>query len=939
MKQILFFFCMVIQMVFFSCNKENDSFIESPFFDIKLEGDVCNVPVKGLVKEFSVETNLPELKVTPLVSEGYTWCSLISRRDESDKVISLELNVAENGDVDKREAAFVIGGQGVENDTLRIVQLGTDPLVLTDVASKSFSAGEQEFVLKVTANVPYEVSNLSSWFLLQSNADTRGLVESTYVYKVAANSTLSPRTDTIYVRGKEVGDTILVKIPVEQAAAELEEMLPDDIKHSVASVVQVQGEYHSGNAAENTIDNNYDTYFITQSHKSGTVIFEYTMAPDVQRVDYVLLHAKKGAAPTTKLCKGRLYYKSDIVKDWTFCASFDTTEIVPMIRLDVNLVKPTHFKLELERNTVTYRNVALAEFECYEKIERADYDLDADKIIFEDDVFSVLRSGVTAEDIQKITHPVVRSVAQELLAGTYSKEFRSRTYHSIKNPSTVGSELTIGKRSICDNPTGIFFQKNRKYIIFVGKSLGNNKLNLHIRDWREGGGNITYTLLPGLNEINNTMEGNGYIQYWTPTDEPFPDVNIHVCYGDEIGFWDVRAGHTNADWKRILTTANATVQRLDITNAMMDMLGEYVQMCNTVNAFNTYCPQDIESVVALHDELMRIEYAMMGLFKYNAVPRNRMLGVRSWGGNPNWNGTNANFPNREKEWFDKAAFLNKIWVFGHEFGHGNQVAQMKIPGWNEVSNNIFAYQVQCIMAGKMDRFSYDKYLREVVVTGDEYFAHGDPWIMLAPLGQLSLFFTLTDTSVPWHKPDFWADVHWAAIQDKTTGNNYGLSYVNFMRRCMDASGYDLRDFFRKMGMLREVNRKLWSYGGDKQVKITKEMVEELEKYGATKAPLPGRAVIYYIADSNLALFNARQPIQGSLGQGLTDDGTFKIVSHAVWKNVVAYETYAGDRLVEVVVSGKDLSENGSTKIPYPSGSTRIEAVAWNGDRTLVYGKR
>ena len=53
-----------------------------------------------------------------------------------------------------------------------------------------------------------------------------------------------------------------------------------------------------------------------------------------------------------------------------------------------------------------------------------------------------------------------------------------------------------------------------------------------------------------------------------------PAVKVHVCYGNEIGFWDVRAGHTNEDWKRILNLANICVQRLNVTNAMLDVLGE-----------------------------------------------------------------------------------------------------------------------------------------------------------------------------------------------------------------------------------------------------------------------------------------------------------------------------------------------------------------------------
>ena len=65
----------------------------------------------------------------------------------------------------------------------------------------------------------------------------------------------------------------------------------------------------------------------------------------------------------------------------------------------------------------------------------------------------------------------------------------------------------------------------------------------------------------------------------------------------------------------------------------------------------------------------------------------------------------------------------------------------------------------------------------------------------------------------------------------------------------------------------------------------------------------------------------------------------KTVSHSVWKNVVAFETYAGNELVEVCIVGTGTIDNSSTFIRYPKGATRIEAVSWDGKRTLVCGTR
>ena len=944
------------------------------FLKTELEENILNIPIEGKSEQVDIYTNLDILTLSPVKSEGYDWCRMEIFMTASEKNL-LTITVSPNKGAGKREAEFSLSGKGVEPIHLKIVQLGTTPDILVDSESKTLTAVEQEFSLKVTANVAYELMNNKDWLQLQeTNDDTRAMAEKVFHYKVSKNNGLAYRRDTIYIKTMEDGTPLVVKVPVEQEPSEIDDVIPEDIKVKVASVVLIQGNTYGKSVIGNTIDGDLGTAYSSAKGDNRSVIVEFTLEDGTERVDYVVLHQNKVASSPNQLTKGTLYYKSAVVTEWTQCATFDETEIVPSIRLDVKVGKPLKFKLELARTQPelpALPNVSFAEFECYQFAEGGDFNLEADMQYFEDDVFSVLKAGVTVEDIHKITHPMVKAVAQELLNQTYTKEFRSRTYKSCKDPSVVGQELTIGKRSICDNPTGLFFQKDKTYVVFVGSSIGEGNIKLFIKDWRENGGQQTIALKAGLNMIVPTIEGMGYIQYWTPTDASLPAVNIHVCYGNEIGFWDLKAGHTNADWKRILPMAVTKSQQLNLMNAMIDVLGEHVQLVNTVNAFSLYCPDDIEAILDMHDELMLIEYSMMGLVKYNAVPANRMLGVRSWSGNPSWNGTSANYPNDELVMLNKAAFLNQIWLFGHEFGHGNQVSQMKTAGWAEVTNNIYAQEAmyrmnngECrIEHGQYKRAEYgdnvygdrfNAYFHESMIDNHPYLTHGgefvsdergeyyslDPFMTLAPLWQLSLFFQHTNKSVPWHKPDFWADVHWGAINDHTnTSSNYGLQYMNFMKRAMDACGYNLCDFFEKMSLLHEMDMRVGGYGDPKRVTITKAMMDEIKAYGKKYASIPENAMIHYISGNSLEFFNKRQPVQGVYGQGITETGSSKVISHAVWKNAVVYETYANDKLMEVGISGTGSVNNSSTLVRYPEGATRIEAVAWNGQRTLVFGSR
>ena len=72
--------------------------------------------------------------------------------------------------------------------------------------------------------------------------------------------------------------------------------------------------------------------------------------------------------------------------------------------------------------------------------------------------------------------------------------------------------------------------------------------------------------------ITPANSGNGYIQYWTRDDAGDTDVDIHFCFGKQIGYWDVRRGDTDATWPEILERAKRSAA--DIPNAMMDILGQ-----------------------------------------------------------------------------------------------------------------------------------------------------------------------------------------------------------------------------------------------------------------------------------------------------------------------------------------------------------------------------
>lgn len=730
-----------------------------------------------------------------------------------------------------------------------------------------------------------------------------------------------------------------------------------DIKINIASAELIYGTVYRSNPLNMSIDNDYSTNYGAGKIETpnDSVIIKYKLS-DVQNLDYVRLYQRKPLRESSAFSKGSVWIQQNGNEHWELKKQFEVA-YGQDVEAEINATNVQNIKITLYRSAAN-NNVALGEFECYQRASREGAIQYAQKY-FTDATYSELTSGVTLEALSNIRDTTLRKAAVEMFNKTYAKEFRVRTYQSNLDPSLEARVLTIGKRSIYENATGIFLEAGKEHIIFVSGAA--NSFPMAICDFRNPQVVSTITLKEGINFITPTNSGNAYIQYWRKDSTPLNPVKIHFCNAIELGFWDVRQGHTDEDWKRILKLAVDNSAKHQITNAMISIAGERVQLINTVGAFEKYTAEKISETVSMHDELLYHEYVMMGLVKNNAVPQNRLLGKRSWGGNPNWAGVAANYPNSEQRMLDRSNFIPGIWVFAHEFGHANQIGQMTNGGWTEVTNNLYATYAQYQMCdrnnlrlehesiqgkGSVRRIvggRFNSYLREAFINKKLYFQHGggvnsdgvsfsDPFVSLVPLWQMTLYFMITN-----ERPNFWADVHWATIKG-TNASSWGGRYINFMKRCIDASGMNLCDYFINMGLLKESERLVGDYGGPKQVNLTATMVQEVLNYAQGK-PKPSSPVMGYISANSVHMYKNKLRLSGTFNTGLTLNNGGLTVSHSVWQNAVAYETYKDNQMIDICISGTGDRFNSTTFVEFPEGATRIEAVGYDGTRILVYGKR
>ena len=217
-----------------------------------------------------------------------------------------------------------------------------------------------------------------------------------------------------------------------------------------------------------------------------------------------------------------------------------------------------------------------------------------------------------------------------------------------------------------------------------------------------------------------------------------------------------------------------------------------------------------------------------------------------------------------------------------------------------------------------------------VVEGKLWPLQEDAFVKLCPLWQLMLYYRMAPTA-SWYKPDWYGDVAEIVRNTDETGMSHGQLQLNFMRNVCDVVGEDLTEFFSKVGMLKPINERIDDYGYT-WLTITQDECDELKKY-ASQYPKPISPVVYYLTANSLEAFEKQLP------------GVFKVnslrckVLSGSWENAVVFETYKGETLTHVAMAGSGSENKEFTSVCYPEGSTRIEAVGWDGSRTLVYGSR
>lgn len=957
--KLLFLLTLHVCLIHCSCKKEESSPL--PFLEVAETDLTVNFPAEAIDKEISIQTNVDDWSVAC----DQDWCQ-VSTTNEGQKYIVVKVH--ENETFDVREASIMIKAANL-SETIKVAQLGTKPAILLATKKQTIGFKAQTISVDVTTNVNLEIIFSENW--IQHHEGTKStkvdLVDLIYDFDVdQLQEDVTVRSAKIFFKqkGGDLTDSVIIKQALtlsDDYNPESADVFEKDRKITIQSVsLTPSDKYQGGEEAAKTIDGDLGTLYHSPwagMQDKPAITLEYTLDPaDATIANYVVLHPR--TSETNGIIKSATIWINTeedptYVQVGTIEAPLSNNPLVA--RFTTPVVNPRHIKVVI---TDAYSGdagkyyVSLAEFECYES--RTMNAIEDDLVYFTDNTCSELRSGTTMNDIANIQNPFLQNIAAYLMAGKYSTEYRVQEYEPYREVSDLAKELKTSSYCQFENPTGMYFNKGEDLVVFVGPTNGET-VGLRVTDFGQSGDDYSYPLDEGINVLTMAGNGNGYVNYYTSNYQTADNIKIHIASGHVNGFFDV-SRHTEEDGKQLLDNA---------VGGIMDIVGDRTQLAYSVNSLKNHCYGRMKDLIEVYDSIIGSEQTMMGLRKYHRLPKNHMFGRVIWNGFMHADGWGAAFHDDTMgDVANPTNVRNNNWGIAHEFGHVNQVRPgMKWVGTSECTNNIYSAWAQYCYSPSHLRLEHENvggaiggrfnaFLNNGLILGQEWGIQagpdraygadnegkwgGDHFVKLVPLWQLHLYYHIAGEGNSWYKPYFWADIFEKVRNTDESSLTDGELQINFVKNACDAVQQDLSDFFIKIGMLKEIDKLLDDYGTARKT-ITQTMIDEAISY-AKQYPKPETDVIYYISGNSIDAFKNKQTVSGQFNTGVTGTTT-KQVSHNDWKNVVVFETYEGDKLTKITMVGTGSSGNTFTKVPYPSGSTRIEAVGYDGTRNLVFGSR
>lgn len=590
---------------------------------------------------------------------------------------------------------------------------GATPMI---VAPHQLPVGymERTICYDITANIPYEVSSDQAWATVRKGTD--GTI---YVH-LTQNYNSSDRTAVISLTNSEMGVTQTINIVQQRDNSAT--TIPT-APHITPQSATANTENSTAEGIAKTIDGNTSTFWHSKwsgtkfevSENNPAVItykFRVAAADSIDYINYIPRQDSQNGA----FGKVEMYMRLIGETDTKLYGTYDwgQTQTAKTITFEKS-VKPAEITFKIYSGYGGW--ACCAEMEFVQKTP-----VHSDFGIFEDELYTKLKDGVTLGDIESMTNPFAKSLAMNIFNGQYDMNYRVAKFPCKLSVQTLAARWkTPGKYyDQTEGVTGISFGPGTHAVIVKGLPEGKNA-TLKLVSWYNGivGGNFdggnpqekSYPLSNGMNIIKFDPEkdftylnkGNGgkylrdydalgYISY-EDSENPaaYNDIEIHFVNGEVNGYLSL--DKTNDEMHEI--TANAK-------NYCMDVFGRKAHQVWTSQGLHDYCRAIDGSIgyrqyMNIIDSLVQWEHDLLGFTKYNMQPDNRTFAYVNFTYYMFQGGRGVSFhQDQESRVLNCEKMANRdddaIWGLSHEWGHQHQMHPYFCwKGMAEVTNNMNAY--------------------------------------------------------------------------------------------------------------------------------------------------------------------------------------------------------------------------------------------------------
>ena len=683
--------------------------------------------------------------------------SWIHAKKEGDQ--KLTITVDESDRPSTREGTVEVKAASNAVAILSVRQLGYGKGILLSATEAQTEANGGVVTVSVTTNCDVAAEPDVDW--VREQFDTRAshpekTKERTFL--VAENGGDKSRTATITFREDVDGNSDFEPVTFTISQKGFGDYAPGDpgpVADVAVNHVQVkptsatESEAAAGHGIELTYDGRYDTYYTTDMFKS-TPSATLTYYFDNESISIIKYTARKdGSTYGSNWSRVTVSYQSAGSSEWTTVGAYSFNGDTTLeLNTSIHNVAALRFVTGGDNSYVS-----AAEMEFFKLSDEVfDY-----STLFTDRSCSVLRDGVTDEDIAACKFMFYRNIARWLKAGTYNTDFRVGDFKAYESPDRHSNEYGTMPVSLIDNPTGMVVNKDEEVVV-LAELHGRTNVFLRVvpfytTGW--GGRQQTQTLKEGLNILKMPTDGHVYVDYHFNSDDwrTAEPVRIHFASGGKVnGYYDSQNPEHKAKGYRSILNA-ATNYRT------FDAVGRYVHLVYERSQFSGV--RDLDDLLDAYDEMLfRAQIFNGQMVRKNQyvdgdMRHNRVMFYIGYG-NLNGNMFTSHYyicvpinNGAVADAIDNVNFRSeRCQIAVHEFGHQCQFAVIRVGGdYSEFSNNIMQqYVVQEAFNGTSRLVSYDAYLigwNKVLLrknTAHHTMVYNYSYEALAPFWQLELYF-------------------------------------------------------------------------------------------------------------------------------------------------------------------------------------------------------